>query len=115
MSNKSDILRILGMKIRETRKSRHISQEKLAEQVDLHPTYISQLENGKANLTIGVLNAIADSLHTPIVDLLPDDEEQTELSDLITEIKNAYRIMPEEERESFSRSLRGIIYAYSKV
>ncbi len=43
-------LEILGSNIREIRKSKNISQEKLAEMCDLHRTYIGAIECGTKNL-----------------------------------------------------------------
>lgn len=67
-----DILRALGERIRENRKAKGFSQEKLAELSDLHPTYISHLENGKANPSLIILTNIANALEVHICDLVTD-------------------------------------------
>jgi len=50
---------ILGKFIRESRIKFGMSQQVLAERVGLSYQYVSEIETGKANLTVDVLNAIA--------------------------------------------------------
>lgn len=44
----------VGLRIRYYRKEKHITQEKLAEICNLHPTYIGQLERGEKTLRLKV-------------------------------------------------------------
>ena len=60
---------ILGANIRVARKCAELSQEKLAEKADLHPTYISEVERGKENISIGALVRIAKPLGVSVHDL----------------------------------------------
>ena len=60
---------ILGENIRVARKYAELSQEKLAEKADLHPTYISDVERGKENISIGALVRIAKPLGVSVHDL----------------------------------------------
>jgi transcriptional regulator with XRE-family HTH domain len=46
-----DVLIQLGKKIRALREERKISQEELADRADVHRNYMSQIENGKRNLS----------------------------------------------------------------
>ncbi len=64
----------LGMRIRYYRKKRHITQERLAEICNLHPTYIGQLERGEKNATIESIYRIAKGLDIPISTLLENME-----------------------------------------
>lgn len=50
-----DITKEVGLRIRCYRKQNRITQEKLAEICELHPTYIGQLERGEKNATIETL------------------------------------------------------------
>lgn len=45
--------------IQELRKERHISQEKLADAIDSHQVYISEIEKGKKIPSITILNNMA--------------------------------------------------------
>ena len=60
--NSNELLKILGGKIRTIRRSKDISQEKLAELAGLHPTYISNIEQGKVNAPIYSYHMIAEAL-----------------------------------------------------
>ena len=64
----------LGMRIRYYRKEQHITQERLAEICNLHPTYIGQLERGEKNATIESVYRIAKGLDIPISKLLENME-----------------------------------------
>lgn len=55
-------LKLLGKNISYYRKSKNISQEKLAEMVDLSREYITRVENGQKNISLKKLFAIADAL-----------------------------------------------------
>ena len=56
-----------GEKVREIRKIRRVSQEKLAELAELDRTYISDIENGKRNVSIETVFKIAKALDKPMV------------------------------------------------
>jgi len=63
------LLKAIGGKIRVIRKSKELSQEKLAELSSLHPTFVSNLENGKLNGSILSYYRIAEALDTPLAKL----------------------------------------------
>ncbi len=52
----------LGQNIAKYRKEKQLSQEKLAEIVDLSREYITRVENGQKNISLKKLFAIADAL-----------------------------------------------------
>lgn len=51
----------LGRRIRELRKARGWSQEKLGEKADLHPTYIGGIERGERNVAFENIVHIASA------------------------------------------------------
>ena len=51
----------LGRRIRELRKTRGWSQEKLGERADLHPTYIGGIERGERNVAFENIVHIASA------------------------------------------------------
>lgn len=61
---------LLGMRIREVRKARHLSQERLAEKVGVEPKQISRIEGGKSAPSLDTLEAIAKHLQVQMKDLL---------------------------------------------
>lgn len=67
---KSNILKIVSCNIRYFRKQKGWSQEKLAEQCNLHRTYIGAIERGEKNLTLKSLEVIAVALEIEVAILL---------------------------------------------
>lgn len=61
--------KLLGKRIRELRKSKKMSIEKLAEKANLHTTYVGDIERGDANATISALVKIATALEVELYDL----------------------------------------------
>jgi transcriptional regulator with XRE-family HTH domain len=69
-----DILGRFGRKIRLLRVKNGLSQEELAEQANLHRTYISSLELGHRNVSLKNIQALADALGVSPGELFsPDD------------------------------------------
>lgn len=65
----SNLLRLVGKKIREIRRSQEISQEKLAEMCGLHINYIGGLERGERNVTLLSLEKVSAELGVSISEL----------------------------------------------
>ncbi len=64
-----DIKKKLGNNIRKLRKQRGFSQEELSLNLDLDGSYIGKVENGKLNITIDKISAIAQFLNVEIIEL----------------------------------------------
>lgn len=56
------IAKAVGARIRACRLKNGFSQEYLAEQADLHPTYISQIEGGKKNVSVATMERLLRAL-----------------------------------------------------
>ena len=61
---------MLGDRIQTTRKGLRWSQQRLADKAGLDRTYISLVEGGKQNLTLGAVMKIADALEVTVDSLL---------------------------------------------
>lgn len=59
----------IGENVRYYRELKQMCQIKLAHRSDVSETYISELENGKANPCIDTLNKIANALEVEVEDL----------------------------------------------
>lgn len=68
-----DLIQILAANLKRIRIERGLSQEKLAEIVDLHRTYISGIERGMRNVSLRNIEKIAEALDVGVVELLTDD------------------------------------------
>ena len=51
-----------GRRLRAIRRSRDVTQEKLAEYCDLSPEYISHIERGRASPSFDVIAGLSDEL-----------------------------------------------------
>ena len=70
MSNKNlNAVKRIGAKLANIRKSKKISQIRLAEMTDMNFNYIGQIERGQANVTINTVIKIADALDIEIKEL----------------------------------------------
>lgn len=58
----SEFQKRIGIRVRELRTARQISQEAFADLCDLHRTHMSLLERGRVNITVNTLKAIIDTL-----------------------------------------------------
>ena len=66
----NDHLQNMGRKVQEIRKGLGWNQQQLADSADLDRTYISAVEHGKQNLTLGAIIKLADGLGVELGQLL---------------------------------------------
>lgn len=66
------VLRAIGARIRDARKSRGLSQEGLAELSSIDRGGISAIENGRIDVRILTLLKIAEALEVPLSSLTED-------------------------------------------
>lgn len=69
MSINQNVEKKFGAKLAYIRKSKKLSQMKLAELVDMNFNYIGQIERGEANVTIKTMKNIADALDIEVSEL----------------------------------------------
>ena len=62
----------LGLKIKELRKSKGLSQEKLANLAEIDRTYLPTIEKGERNVSIEVIEKLAKALEVKIKDLFDE-------------------------------------------
>ncbi len=71
---------LLGLKIRTIRKSKQITQEMLAEKIDISPRQMVKIEMGQAYPSLETLKKLASALQVPIQSLFENDYyESTEI------------------------------------
>lgn len=69
MNKNYDLEKRFGAKLAYVRKSKKLSQMKLAEIVDMNFNYIGQIERGEANVTIKTMKTLANALDVEVSDL----------------------------------------------
>lgn len=67
---------ILASRIRTLRNSKGWTQEHLAEEVDIHTTYLSRIESGKKLPTLIIICKIADVLGVDTCELFMDEAKK---------------------------------------
>lgn len=81
----------LGMKIKEMRTGKGLTQDVLAEMVSCNTSHISNIENNHTKVSLNVLLAIANTLNTSIDYLLSDQYENSSLAldnEILRTVKN---------------------------
>lgn len=106
-----DFLIALGSTIRARRKARGLSQEKLAELADLHPTYISEIERGCVNASIYSIFVIANVLEMELAELLnlPTTSTNRQLENELAEISGKIRRLDENKQRLLLNGLKGMM------
>lgn len=82
------INRLLGLRIKEIRQNRKISQEKLSEKLGVDPKYLSRIEVGKATPSLDLLVKVAGLLNVEVKALfefshLENAEKKVQIQDLL--------------------------------
>ena len=67
-----DIKQKFGIKIKELRKKRGLSQEKLANLAEIDRTYLPTIEKGERNVSIEVVERLANALEVKVRDLFDE-------------------------------------------
>lgn len=67
-----DIKQEFGNRLTQLRKEKKISQEKLAELSELNRPYISAIEQGKRNVSLEVIEKLAQALEISIKDFFEE-------------------------------------------
>lgn len=65
-----ELKRILADNLRAFRRSKHLSQEELADMCDLHRTYVGSVERGERNVSLSTLETLAAALGVSVPELL---------------------------------------------
>lgn len=72
MQDRNDILRRLGLNIREARSEKGLSQEELAHKAGLDRSYVGDIERGERNPTVVSLLKLARALGMSVSDFVID-------------------------------------------
>ena len=67
-----NIFSLLGRRIKQERKARHLTQQELADAVGIDTGHLSRIESGKTPPSLNVVKNVADALRLPIARLFED-------------------------------------------
>ena len=99
----------IGIKIKEIRKRKKISQEKLAEMVSMNHRSIVRLENNQTIPTLETLEKIAVALGVRISDFF-EDKTVKKRNDIIKDINDCVATMSDEELKNFYKAVYYFIH-----
>lgn len=103
------LLKLLGEHVRNLRKARKLSQERLAELADLHTTYVSDIERGKANLSFCVVDALARALGLSLTEFLDLPQKGKATDGELLAIYSEAKQFDNKRRKAFTNVARALI------
>ncbi|WP_342597776.1 helix-turn-helix transcriptional regulator [Cyanobacterium aponinum UTEX 3222] len=116
---KDQILNQFGEKLQKLRLSQNLSQEKLAEIIEVDRTYISLLERGKRNPSLVCLNSIAKALNVTPNELIFIPEWQEDLKNFcdkynidlenLADVLNDPKVIPMIRGKAFEFTVQSLI------
>lgn len=107
----NEFLLAIGAELRASRKAMGLTQEKLAELAELHPTYVSEIERGRVNASIYTFYTLSRALHLNITALLnlPADNVDRSLEFELAEIGGRIRRLDETRRKLCLSAVKGLL------
>jgi len=102
---------MVGSQVRLHRKAHGLSQEKLAELSDVHPTYISNIERGKVSASAFSFYRISQALGIKLDILfgLLDSECDLDFENDLVDIMSRLRQMDDVQRGIYLAAIKGMI------
>ena len=98
-------LKAVGLRIKEAREAKNLTQEELAAIVDLSPTHISVIERGVKSVKLDKFVAIANALDVSADSLLIDVVSRS-IEGVTNEALQAVNKLPQEEQKRITRAIR---------
>ncbi len=101
-------LKAVGQRIKEAREAKCLTQEELAEIVDLSPTHVSVIERGLKVAKLDTFVAIANALDVSADSLLIDVVTQSTTS-AATELSEIISKLPLKEKRKILKAVRVLV------
>ncbi len=95
----------LGIKMKELRQSKGLTQENLAKMVSCNTSHISNIENNHTKVSLNILLAIANALNTTI-DYFLSDQYVNSSPALDNEVLRALKDLDSEKKEKVLKIIR---------
>ena len=109
-STEDELLKAFGRKVREARERAGLTRAQLGDATGLAPSYLFEIENEGANVTLKTLAKLAESLKLGPRDLLPESEQDaltgSAVAELIAALDRAVDVLSQrqsQEAELISR------------
>ena len=107
----TNVLAIIGENIRTVRKGRKISQERLSEISDMHPSHLSDIENGKVSASLIAYQKISEALSVPLSELVRIDTGKGDgkIDAQLTEVISHARNLDKKKKALFVSASKGLL------
>ncbi|MEW4430355.1 helix-turn-helix transcriptional regulator [Paenibacillus pabuli] len=104
----SELLDLVGARIRDIRKAQGLSQEVLAEKAGFNSSYIGFIERAERNISLKNLEKIAAALNVGVGELFTYMQEKSELSDDDENVKRLISLLRKHDSDEISMALNVI-------
>ena len=103
----SDIVKDVGLRIRQLRNDRHMSQEELSFKSGISAAHLGQIERATKNPTVDTIGKIAAALNVPVAALFTDEKHAASITNAtLTKISAQLAAMNEDEQKDILRIIR---------
>ncbi|AHC18720.1 MULTISPECIES: helix-turn-helix domain-containing protein [Paenibacillus] len=102
----SELLELVGTRIRDIRKSKGLSQEALAEKAGFNSSYIGFIERAERNISLKNLEKIAKALNVGVYQLLTYVKDNDELTEEDSSIKTILTLLRTRESKDTELALK---------
>lgn len=99
----------LGKLVQRLRRKAGLTQEQLAEKAELSLKYLGELERGRGNPTLSILENIASALKMSLSEMFAYDDERRSAEEVRAEIERLLRGASHEECKTALRVLRALL------
>lgn len=98
------LLLSVGRQVRAHRARRNLTRRELSRRTDISERYLGEVEKGRANVTLGLLQRICATLDEPMTGFLPADEAGARISRPLAKLLG--RLSPSQQAALYRRLLR---------
>ncbi len=100
--------RLIGMRIRDARKAKQMTQDNLAERLDVSVGYVSQVERGVTKISLELLGSLSTILEKDLAYFI--QEAGTESPHyLINELSKELQLLSEENRRIVESTIQAML------
>jgi transcriptional regulator with XRE-family HTH domain len=99
----------LGLRLKELRKLRKLSQEELAERASISTQYVSNIERGKENPTLDLLFKLAGALTVSLAEMCDFEAEGVNQKQMEQAIREMLRAADPERLRIALKALKAIL------
>ena len=101
--------KLLGVRIKELRKTRGLSQEQLSKKIDIDPKHLSRIESGRSFPSLDTLENLANALHADLKDFFEFAHEAKNTRELKEIINNLLKEVDDERLKLVVKVLRALV------